>query len=891
MKGNLTMDKVYNHVDNDKKWYNYWLNKKIFSTRVNKNKKPFVAILPPPNITGTLHMGHALNAILQDSILRFKKLQGYNTLWVPGLDHGGIATQNVLEKSLKKENKTIYDLGRKNFLIKMKVWENNVKKQILDQLKLLGCCLDWNRTAFTMDKSRSNAVKKAFILLYNKGIIYRGSKIVNWCVKCRTALSDIEVEYETEHSKLWYIKYPICNSSDSIVIATSRPETIFGDTAVAAAPDDNRYVNLFNKTIMVPLINRKINLISDYVVDKLFGTGAVKVTPAHDHIDNEIALRHNLDILNVINTNGKMINVPSRYINLSIEEARDTIVTELKNSGFLVKVDNYSHSVKKCYRCSTKIEPLVSEQWFLDVKNMSKKAIDVVRQTKQIKFYPQSWEKSYVLWLENLRDWCISRQIWWGHRIPVYYCTSKHNSCKPIASFSMPKECPYCKGTGFVQDDDVLDTWFSSALWPLSVFDWGNNEYNEDFKYFYPTSVLVTGHEILYLWVARMIQFSLEFTDKIPYKDVVIHGIIRDSYGKKMSKSLGNTIDPKQIIDKYGADSLRFGLMKVATQGKDIQISNDMFLYSRNFINKIWNASKFVFANIKNANISVYKKEIQLNELVDKWIVIEYKNMAKKVYEAYQCYNIDIVAREIYDFFWHKYCDWYIEFAKIRINKNNTQDKKDTQLVLIILITILNETLRLLYPIVPFVTSELLEFVNKVIYNKHLDIVVDKLESEVISKQMTTVVQDIITKIRVTCNEMHIPLGTNIKALFYNNIDNVNKEIIKKNECYIKELTKIDSIQFIEKINNIKNYIIILAGGYEIYLLINKPIEYKKERIRIEKELSNTKKTIKCLEIKLKNVDFINKAPKSEITKVTVKFNNLMINIKKLQMYLDILKT
>ncbi|MDR0915416.1 MAG: valine--tRNA ligase [Endomicrobium sp.] len=882
------MDKVYNHIDNDKKWYRYWLDNKIFSTKVNKNKKPFVAILPPPNITGTLHMGHALNAILQDSILRFKKLQGYNTLWVPGLDHGGIATQNVIEKNLKKENKTIYDLGRKKFLVKIKEWEINVKNQILEQLKLLGCCLDWDRTAFTMDTSCSKAVKKAFILLYNKGVIYRGNKIVNWCVKCRTALSDIEVEYETEHSKIWYIKYPIYNSNSFIVVATSRPETLFGDTAVAVHPSDDRYIKLLDQIIVVPLVNRKIRIIADYAVDKIFGTGVVKVTPAHDPIDNEIALRHNLDVINVINTSGRMSNVPSCYSNLNIEEARDKISTELKKNGFLVKVDDYSHSVKKCYRCSTKIESLMSEQWFLNVKNMSQKAIDVVKKTHQIHFYPKSWETSYISWLENLRDWCISRQIWWGHRIPVYYCTSKHLTCKPIASFNIPKECPYCKGSNFVQDEDVLDTWFSSALWPLSVFNWGENEFNKDLQYFYPTSILVTGHEIIYLWVARMIQFSLEFTDKIPYKDVIIHGIVRNSNGKKMSKSLGNTIDPRQIINQYGTDALRFGLMKVAIQGRDIQISNDVFLYSRNFINKIWNASRFVLTNIKNLNIKNSKTQIQLGELVDKWILVEYYNMIKKVNKAYQDYNINIVTRELYDFFWYKYCDWYIEFAKIRLC---SKDVEKSNLVLLIMATILQKTLQLLSPIIPFVTSELLKLLNKVGYSQQqININIDELESKLIIKQMTTIVQDIITKIRVTLNEMHIPVGTNIKSLFYSNNSTINQNIIRQNEHYIKSLTQIASISFIEKIDEVKNAVVLIAGGCEIYLLIDKYIEYNKERTRIEKELNTAKINLKSLASKLHNVNFINKAPKSEVTKVSIKVDNLMLKIKKLQMYLDVLK-
>jgi valyl-tRNA synthetase len=485
------MEKVYDYKEVEEKWHKYWIENKTFSAKPDKNKKPFTIVIPPPNVTGSLHMGHALGDTLQDIIIRFKKLQGFNTLWVPGTDHGGIATQNVVEKLLKKEGKTKYDLGRDKFLERVWQWRIETGDTILEQLKRLGCGLDWDRVAFTMDESRSKAVKKAFIQLFNKGLIYRGKRLVNWCFRCGTALSDIEVEYENEKSNLWHIKYPLRDSDGYIIVATTRPETMLGDTAVAVNPDDERYSKLVGKTIKVPLVNREIKIVADYIVDKSFGTGAVKITPAHDTIDNEVAKRNNLETIEIVDTNGKMLNVPLKYQGLSVENARKEVVKDLEIAGFLVKIEDYSHSVGRCYRCSTKIEPLMSKQWFLNVEEMSKKAVNMVNDDRT-SFHPQSWKKPYVLWLENLRDWCISRQIWWGHRIPVYYCVDEKGNktnCKPIASFDKPKECPCCKGKNFVQDEDVLDTWFSSALWPMSVFNWDEDENNGDLKNIYPTSV------------------------------------------------------------------------------------------------------------------------------------------------------------------------------------------------------------------------------------------------------------------------------------------------------------------------------------------------------------------------------------------------------------------
>ncbi|MDR1926643.1 MAG: valine--tRNA ligase [Endomicrobium sp.] len=884
----MNMEKTYNSKAVEEKWYKYWIKNKTFSAKVDKNKKPFTVIIPPANITGFLHMGHALNTTLQDIIIRFKKLQGYNTLWVPGTDHGGIATQNVVEKLLKKEGKTKYNLGREKFLEKMWQWKNETGDVILDQLKMIGCGLDWDRVAFTMDEKRSKSVKKAFIQLFNKGLIYRGKRLVNWCCRCATALSDIEVEYEDEKSNLWYIKYPLKDSDEYIIIATTRPETMFGDTAVAVNTDDKRYAHLVGKTLKLPLISREIKIVSDYIVDKSFGTGAVKVTPAHDAVDSEIEKRNNLEAIEIIDINGKMINVPEKYSGLSVEEARKEIVKDLENEGYLVRIEDYAHSVGKCYRCSTKIEPLMSEQWFLNIREMSKRAVDAANEERII-FNPKSWKKPYILWLENLKDWCISRQIWWGHRIPIYYCVdNKKNrtNCKPIASFTMPEECPCCKGKNFVQDEDVLDTWFSSALWPISVFNWGEDENNEDLKYFYPTSVLATGHEIIYLWVARMVQFGLEFMKDVPYRNIFIHGIVRDKHGEKMSKSLGNIVDLREIIDKYGADALRFTLAQAAAPGRDMQILEESFLAARNFTNKIWNASRFIIMNLDGIDNLDYN--IKSAELADKWIIAEFTNTYSKVRTAYESYKIDTAAREIYDFFWTKYCDWYIEFSKTRVMSNDINVKKQ---VLSILLYILKLILQLMSPILPFITSEIWQILNKdatiIAESKLLTVKKNPNNTHVIEKMKN--IQDIIVKIRTLRSKMNISPTVWIKALF-NVLDENKEKIVKENESYIKQFAKISSIQFGMNIVGSKTSALVVAGGFEIFLPLEGLIDIEKEKSRLAKEIATLKQEVKRTSLKLKNENFINKAPKCELEKIKMRFNEASLKIEKINECLKFLK-
>ncbi|GHT41921.1 valine--tRNA ligase [Endomicrobiia bacterium] len=877
----MDMEKVYNSEVIEEKWYKYWIENKTFSAKVDKSKKPFTIVIPPANVTGFLHMGHALNTTLQDVIIRFRKMQGYNTLWVPGIDHGGIATQIVVEKLLKKEWKTKYDLGREKFLEKIWQWRNETGDTILDQLKMIGCGLDWDRVAFTMDESRSKAVKKAFIQLFDKGLVYRGKRLVNWCPKCGTALSDVEVEYEDEKINLWYIKYPLKDSDGHVIVATTRPETMLGDTAVAVNPDDERYAHLTGQILKLPLVNREIKIVSDHIVDKSFGTGAVKVTPAHDATDNEIAKRSNLETIEVIDINGKMINVPEKYKGLSVEEARKKVVKDLEKSGFLAKTEDYAHSVGRCYRCSAKIEPLMSNQWFLNIEEMSKRAIDAANDGKTV-FYPQSWKKPYIFWLENLRDWCISRQIWWGHRIPVYYCVDEKGdrttNCRPIALLDKPVECPYCKCKNFVQDEDVLDTWFSSALWPISVFNWGEDENNEDLKYFYPTSVLATGHEIIYLWVARMLQFGLEFMKDVPYNDVFIHGIVRDKYGKKMSKSLGNVVDPRDIIEKYGADALRFALAQSANPGRDMQISEESFLAARNFANKIWNASRFIIINLEG--IDKLDDKVEPIELADEWIISEFTNTASKVKAAYESYNIDTASREIYDFFWTKYCDWYIELSKIRMMSTDINAKKQ---VLSILVSILKSTLQLISPIMPFITSEIWQILDndvETIAESSLFVIPEHHNWESTFDKMKNI-QEIIIKIRTLRSEMNISPAVQIESLF-NVLDDNKENITKENESYIKQLAKISSIRFGKNIIRPENSALAVAGGFEIFLPLKGLIDIEKERARLTKEITLAKQEAGRTSLKLKNKDFIKKAPEVEVEKIKARFNEASLKIEKI---------
>lgn len=909
--------KIYESKSVEKKLYEFWLKNKMFSSKPEEGLKSFTIVIPPPNVTGSLHMGHALNNTLQDIIIRFRKMRNFNTLWVPGTDHGGIATQNVVEKLLLAEGRHRQELGREKFVERMWRWSEESGDTILEQLRRLGCALDWDRTRWTMDEVCTKAVFAAFVELYNKGLIYRGKRLVNWCPRCHTALSDIEVEHEEEIGKLWHIRYPLVNAKASksknkkikskkkqsaqeyIVVATTRPETMLGDTAVAVNPKDKRYKKLVGKKVMLPLMNREIPIVADKVVDPAFGTGAVKVTPAHDPADFEIAVRHKLPHKVVIDFHGKMSPEAGVYAGLDRYEARKKILLDLQQQELLMETVDHPHSIGRCYRCNSAIEPLSSEQWFLKVEDMSKKAMAVVEQGK-IKFYPQSWTKPYLLWLENLKDWCISRQIWWGHRIPIYYCKSgasskkktRKKACPPIASIEQPKTCPNCGGDKIEQDSDVLDTWFSSALWPFSVFGWPDKKTSAgnlvELNYYYPTAVLVTGHEILYLWVARMVQMGLEFLGDVPFREVFIHGIVRDKSGKKMSKSLGNVIDPLEIMDKYGTDALRFALTQSAAPGRDMQLSEDSFIGARNFANKLWNASRFVLMNTENVNWEDgFIMSIWPLELADNWILCEYRILIGDVTAAIETYNLDSAARLIYDFFWSKYCDWYIELAKIRLNGTD-QDKKKT--VASVLIEILSGILRMLHPIMPYITEEIWQNLLKYVHrhtgksNSIMDAPwpeadKNKIDLAVIGRM--NLIKEVITSIRTIRSEMNVPPGKSINIMI-NIPSDEQAGIIEQHIPYIKFLAKVDNAEIGENILRPKQSAVSIVSGIEIFVPLTGLIDPEKEKQRISKEIENTKLENERCQTKLANTEFITRAPAKEVEKIRGRMDEAKSKLERL---------
>jgi valyl-tRNA synthetase len=909
----VEIPKVYDPKAVEDKWYEFWLKNKVFKGEADDTRKPFTIVIPPPNVTGSLHMGHALNNSLQDIVIRFKRMQGFNALWVPGTDHGGIATQNVVEKLLLSRGQNRKELGREKFLEEMWKWRTESGDTILNQLKKLGCSLDWDRTRFTMDDVCSRAVMYAFAELYKQDLIYRGKRLVNWCPRCQTALSDIEVEHEEEIGKLWHIKYPLKaekkpakgkksggkKDTGYIVVATTRPETMLGDTAVAVHPKDKRYKKLIGKKIKLPLTEREIPVVSDDAVDPTFGTGAVKVTPSHDPNDFEIAQRHKLAHVVVIDFQGRMAPKAGKaYAGLDRYEARKKVLHDLEAKGLLLETAEHPHSIGHCYRCNSVIEPLVSEQWFLKVEDMSRKAMRVVEQGKVI-FYPDSWKKPYLLWLENLRDWCISRQIWWGHRIPVYYCKSekkgkakvkgkKASSCPPIVSVVPPKECPKCKGKKIEQDPDVLDTWFSSALWPFSVFGWPKtrDEYEKsDLKYFYPTSVLVTGHEILYLWVARMIQMGLTFMGDIPFADVFIHGIVRDKHGKKMSKSLGNVIDPLEVMGKYGADALRFSLTQAAAPGRDMQLSDDSFVSARNFANKMWNASRFLFMNIQNVTWEQGFMAVWPLELADRWILSEYRMLVGQVTGFMERYNMDAAARSLYDFFWSKYCDWYIELAKIRLN---SEDEKQKKVALSVLVEVLSGVLRLLHPIMPFITEELWDILTDVTKNRKSCMVnsgwpkadPEKVDKEAVDNMI--LLQNIITAVRTIRSEMGVIANKTIKVII-NASSGQQGEVFKKHGQYLKTLARAEEVEVGSGQARPQQSAVAVVSGVEIFIPLAGLIDVEKEKQRLEKELSGAKAEVERCTRNLSNKMFLEKAPEREVEKMKTRLNEAKLKIERLE--------
>lgn len=906
----MSIASKYNPTDTEEKWYKDWNDNKYFHPTIDKKKKPFTIVIPPPNITGSLHMGHALNNILQDILIRTKRMQGYTTLWLPGTDHGGIATQNVVEKMLKNEGTTRQELGREKFLERMEKWSKETKYTILNQLGKLGCSCDWDRKRFTMDEQCSKAVLETFVTLYKKGLIYRGEHIVDWCPRCGTALNESEVEHEEERSKLWYIKYPLQDTkkNEYIAVATTRPETMLGDTAVAVNPKDKRYKNFIGKKLILPLVDRIIPVIADPAVSAEFGTGAVKVTPAHDPNDWEIAKRNKLVSIQVIDKEAKITPMASsdldgktiassektisKYIGLDRYETRTKVIEDLTTEGFLDKEEDYTVPVTRCYRCNCATEPLVSEQWYLKTEDMAKAAIKVAKKGKT-RFIPSNWMKPYLLWLENLHDWCISRQIWWGHQIPAWYCKgcSKDKivfvseteyylkpGAKPDYVGGNPEKCPKCGNKELVRDPDILDTWFSSALWPFSTLGWPQE--TDDLKYFYPTSVLVTGHEIIYLWVARMIMMGLTLAGDIPFSDIYIHGIVRDEKGKKMSKSLGNVIDPLEVTKKYGTDALRFTLATHGVMGRDLQLSASSFDASRNFCNKIWNASRFVMMNSEGFS---YKGIDSIPDdeflLADRWIISEYNKVIREVTRSLDEYNLSEAARLLYDFIWTKFCDWYVELVKHRLYAE-AKDEKSKKTAQTVLVYILEGILRLLHPFMCFITEEIWQKLREKTdgTGNAPSIMVSqwpKVNEAHIDADATTTMaleMEIITAIRNVRGEMHI----DSKKLFdvVINLDDDSKvDILIKNHEEIYRLAKVKNIRFSKDEERPPSSAIQVVGDMEIYIpLEGMIVDMEKERLK--KEISKIDIEIDKVSRKLANKNFLEKAPAKEVDRVK---NNLAI--------------
>lgn len=854
--------KVYDPAAVEKKWYAYWEEHGCFHAQVDKSKKPFCIVIPPPNITGQLHMGHALDNTLQDILIRWHRMLGDDTLWMPGYDHAGLATQIKVEEELKKqENLTRYDLGREEFLKRVWAWKEQYGDRIINQLKCLGVSCDWERKRFTMDEGCSEAVREVFVSLYEKGLIYKGTRITNWCVHCNTALSDVEVEHQDDVGHLWYIKYPLVGAKDEfLTIATTRPETIPGDTAVAVNPKDPRYGKLVGKKIALPTTEREIPIIADDYVDLEFGTGAVKITPAHDPNDYEMGIRQKLESIVVIGMDGKMTKEAGKYAGQDRYECRKNIVADLEAAGLLVKIEECPHAVGHCQRCGNVIEPLVSTQWFVKMQPLVKAAVDCVEDGRT-QFVPPRFTKTYTNWMENIHDWCISRQIWWGHRIPVWYC----DECgATVASRTDLDKCPHCGGKVH-QDEDALDTWFSSALWPFSTMGWPQK--TDLLEHYYPTSVLVTGYDIIFFWIARMLVMGMEFMQEIPFDKVFIHGLVRDEQGRKMSKSLGNGIDPLDVINEYGADTLRFMLITGNTPGNDMRFYWNRVESTRNFANKIWNASRFALMNLDGFDEKAPRAPYTL---ADQWILSRLQDTVKDVTDLMGRFELGEAGRLIYEFIWGEVCDWYIELIKPRLyNKEEAPQRATAQYVLC---TVLGEAMKLLHPYMPFITEEIwqhLPHVGDTIMLSNWPVADETLVDKNAENQMTALMET-IKAIRNMRAEVNAAPGKKAPAILL--ADDKQKPVLEANASYIKLLGTVDELT-IAALTTAKpeNAMTTVVNGIEVYLPLKGLIDVDKEKARLEKEAANLHKEIARIEGKLTNQGFLAKAPAEVVAKETAK--------------------
>ena len=873
--------KVYDPASVEKKWYEYWEKNGYFHAEVEKDKEAFSIVIPPPNITGQLHMGHALDNTLQDILIRWHRMLGHNTLWMPGYDHAGLATQIKVEEVLKKEEgKTRYDLGREEFLKRVWAWKEQYGDHIINQLKCLGVSCDWERKRFTMDEGCSEAVREVFVSLYEKGLIYQGSRITNWCVNCNTALSDIEVEHEDEAGHLWHIRYPVVEEEGTyLTIATTRPETMLGDTAVAVNPEDKRYGHLVGKTLRLPLTDRIIPIIADSYVDLEFGTGAVKITPAHDPNDFEMGMRHNLESIVVIGMDGHMTAEAGKYAGQERYECRKNLVRELDEQGFLVKVEDHNHAVGHCQRCRTVVEPLVSKQWFVKMAPLVQAAVDCVEDGRT-QFVPERFTKTYTGWMDNIRDWCISRQIWWGHRIPVWYC----DDCgEVIASRTDITVCPKCGGK-LRQDEDALDTWFSSALWPFSTMGWPKK--TELLEQFYPTSVLVTGYDIIFFWVARMLIMGMEFMKEIPFEKVFIHGLVRDSQGRKMSKSLGNGIDPLEVIDKYGADTLRFMLITGNTPGNDMRFYWERVDATRNFANKIWNASRFVLMNMEGYDT---KAKLAPYTLADKWILSRLAHTEKEVTDLLGRFELGEAGRLVYEFIWGEFCDWYIELAKPRLyNKENAEERATAQHVIC---EVLSSSMKLLHPYMPFITEEIWQCLP----HEGDSIMVaawPESDEQLFNAEAEAAMNAIMEAIKAIRNmraEVNVAPGKKVPAILL--VADELQQVVADNQSYIKLMASVDELSILPAGGDKpENAMAAVTKGIEVYLPLKGLIDVEKETQRLNKELDGMTKEIGRIEGKLNNAGFLAKAPAEVVEKEKTKAQEIAVKMQAIQERLTYLK-
>ena len=843
------INKTYNPKEVEERLYNTWVEKGYFTPTPDKTKEPFTIVIPPPNVTGQLHMGHALDETLQDILIRYKRMAGFNALWIPGTDHAGIATQIKVEEVLRKEEgKTRYDLGREKFVEKVWEWKKHYGDRIINQLKKLGSSCDWTRERFTMDEGCSKAVKEVFVNLYKKGLIYQGSRIINWCPRCITALSDAEVEHAEQAGHFWHIKYPVKGSDEFVVIATTRPETLFGDTAVAVNPEDERYKDIIGKTLLLPLTDREIPVIADAYVDKEFGTGCVKITPAHDPNDFEVGLRHDLAQIKVLNDDATMNHYAGKYEGMDRYECRKQMIKDLDEMGLLVKVEDHSHNVGQCYRCGTTVEPIISKQWFVKMNSLAQPAIDAVKK-KDTEFVPEHFEKVYFHWLENIRDWCISRQLWWGHRIPAFYC----DDCgEMVVTKEDGAVCSKC-GKPMRQDPDTLDTWFSSALWPFSTLGWPDK--TEDLSYFYPTSVLVTGYDIIPFWVMRMMFSGIEHTDEVPFKYVFIHGLVRDAQGRKMSKSLGNGVDPLEVIDEFGADALRFTLATGNSPGNDMRFSTERVTASRNFANKIWNASRFVQMNLTIDELCVpAASELALE---DKWILDKLNRLVSEVTENLDKFELGVAVAKLYDFIWDEFCDWYIELVKPRLYDTENPTNKTAQQVLSY---VLSNTLKLLHPFMPFITEEIwlsLPHEGESIVIANWPTADDALSFPAEAAQME-MMKGALKAVRNKRAEMNIPPSK--KAAMFIVTDHT--ELFQNGAVFFQKLASASDVTVLKDKSTVgENTVAVIVDGAQIYIPLGELVDFEKELKRLEEEKKHLLGEIKRVEGKLSNKGFVDKAP------------------------------